>query len=556
MNPAHLARSPNDDGAAAMRLLVGLRFRGWSRKTLRGLRQPKKLAMLLGGLGLLAFWIWIGTRSRSDGSFLNGEHGDVALGMILMFFPIVSLWAAARQGLISFSPEEVHFLFPGPVSTRTLLATHLITNSAKSVSGACFFAIFVRPGGVSFPWAALSFGVYLVFIVSLQALVDLRCIGMDDASRRRRALRILLGVLLVLGGGVALAAALSGDRGPQLLGWATLPMEPFVALIRQRGLGDAGVLPTALNAAGILIVIAAMFVAVLRFRGDVRESSHATSRKMQEKIRAMRRGALIKDAPKERTDGAVLPMLPRWGGAGVHAWRQLSVLRRTRKSFFMLVLLTLGMGVGFSVTGKAEPFAIAIMMLSVLSFAGPMYVQCDFRSDYESLAWMRTFPSPPGVLAAGQLLASAIVLYVLQLALGGWGVFVCPPELRLVLVGVLLVLPVFNMLQLSVWNGAHLIYPVRPVGKAGAPNITQMLRVYLNMLGVLATLAIALALSAGFGTLTWWLLDRVAGFGPTLAVRISTGLVGLATLCMITTLCVWCVGRLFVRVDPNADLGD
>jgi hypothetical protein len=539
-----------------MRMLMLMRFRAGMRSFVRGLRQPKRLALTLAGVGLISFWIWIKQRSGNDVSFVGGPHQDLYMGAFLMFFPLASIWAAARQGLIVFTPEEIHFLFPAPISTRVLLATHLATNCLKSVSAAFIFALFVRPDGVSFAWATLAYGIYLSFVTCLQAAVDIGCIGLDPGERRRRARLLLGGILTVIGSGVALAAFLTDDTGMELLGWAVLPAKPFIALIRARGLMGPGPLDMALNAGAVLALIGVLALSVLRFRGDVRESSHATSKTIQDKLRTIRQGKLFQDAPKERTGGSVLPMFPRLGGAGVHAWRQLSVLRRSRKSYALLIFMTLGLGVAFGITKQDDPAFVAMVMLSVLVFAGPMYVQCDFRSDYECLAWMRSFPSKPGVLAAGQLLSSAIVLYLMQLVLVGWVIFACPPEQRWAWVGAFVMLPVFNLLQLSVWNGAHLLVPVRAVTQAGIPGFTQMVRVYLTMLGVFLTLFIAMAIAGGFGALTWWLLDRVAGLGPVQGVWMSAGLVFFCTLCAVTAICIWCVGRIFVRIDPNVDLAD
>jgi hypothetical protein len=569
LNAGATAPQPErSSGAAAMRLLVLLRFKGRLRALARGMRQPKRLIMTLGGVALVSFWIWVQGRSTHSTSFIGGAHQDVFLGAFLMFFPIMSMWAAARQGLIVYSPEEIHFLFPDPVRTRTLLETHLTTNCVKSLSAAFFFALFVRPENVSFPWAVLAYGIYLAFVVCLQAAVDVGCIGMDVAARRRRARMLVGGILLVIGSGVALAASVTqgtgvdpatGDPrvgGMDLMRWAVIPAQPFIALIQARGLTGSGPMAAALNLGGVLALIAALAITVLRFRGDVRESSHATSATVAEKMKAIRRGKMFQDAPKETTAGSTLPMLPRLGGAGIHAWRQLSVLRRARKSYVLLIFMALAMGIAFGIIKHNDPIAVAGVMLGVLSFAGPMYVQCDFRSDYESLAWMRSFPTPPGVLAAGQLLSSALVLYVMQVVMAGWVVLVCPAEQRLAWIGVFVMLPVFNLLQLSVWNGAHLIHPIRPATAAGTPGIAQMLRVYLVMLGVFFTLFLAVAIAAGFGTLTWWLLDRVAGLGPVTGVWIVTGLVALLALCTVTSICIWCVGRIFIRIDPNIDLAD
>jgi hypothetical protein len=182
-----------------------------------------------------------------------------------------------------------------------------------------------------------------------------------------------------------------------------------------------------------------------------------------------------------------------------------------------------------------------------------MYVQCDFRSDYDCLPWLRTLPTPPGVLAAGQLLASAIVLYVLQLVLTGWIVFACPPEQRILWIGAYVALPVFDLLQLAVWNGAYLLSPLRPAATQGAPGATAVLRLYITMGAVFGIIMAALMIAALFGAAPWFGLPLL-GVESLLVRQVSAFVVAFAALCMVTAVSVWCVGRLFLRVDCSRDL--
>jgi hypothetical protein len=194
----------------------------------------------------------------------------------------------------------------------------------------------------------------------------------------------------------------------------------------------------------------------------------------------------------------------------------------------------------------------AIGLISVLTVAGPFYVQCDFRSDFAALAWLRSLPTRPTMLALGQMLSSALIIYLFQFFLTAWILFIATGTELLAWIAVFVALPVFNLLQLSVWNGAHLLFPTQLIGRGGTPSPTQVVRWYLTIAAVLGLLGAALiaSVAVGFGThmalqqipmdLTW---SRVAAL-----------LMGFATLCAVTVWSIVAVGRIFTRVDPSRDL--
>jgi ABC-2 type transport system permease protein len=539
-------------GSRALRRLAWVRLRARVRAFVTDLRRPKRLLLLLLAVAVIGLLLFSQGRMEARQKGL-AQGGLTEIAAFLLLLPLLSTWAAVRQGVIAYSPEEVHFLFPAPVTTRALLLTHLLTTAAKSFSGAFIFALFLRPAGGSFLLASLGYGLYLLFCVCLQVAVDLRCLRWPAETRRARARWLLLVLLVLLAGAVALAWWQDGQRstGWPVMRHAVLPMLPFAAVIAGGALGGAPSYPVAL--ACVIGAVGALVWLVLAFRGDVREAAHKTSLVVAEKLAAVRSGKVFHDAPRERTRGTLLPMLPRLGGAGVHAWRQLSVLLRARKSYMLLLLLTLGVGISTSLTGQRDAVRSATAMLAVLLFAGPMYVQCDFRSDYECLAWLRTLPTPPAVLAAGQLLASALVLYLLQLVLAGWIIVVCPAEQRLGWIGAFLALPVFDLLQLAVWNGAHLLSPLRPANTAGAPGAIAVLRLYITMAAVFLTILAAVAIAGLCGAALWFALP-LAGVEGVPARGVAAFVAGFAGLVTVTAVAVWCVGRLFIRVDCSRDL--
>jgi hypothetical protein len=194
----------------------------------------------------------------------------------------------------------------------------------------------------------------------------------------------------------------------------------------------------------------------------------------------------------------------------------------------------------------------AIGLISVLTVAGPFYVQCDFRSDFAVLAWLRSLPTRPTMLALGQMLSSALIIYLFQFFLTAWILFVARGPELLAWIAVFVALPVFNLLQLSVWNGAHLLYPTQLIGRGGTPSPTQVVRWYLTIAAVLGLLGTALLASVAVGFGTHALLMHMG-----VAVEWSrplAGLMGFATLCAVTAWSIVAVGRIFIRVDPARDL--
>ncbi|HTE05786.1 MAG TPA: putative ABC exporter domain-containing protein [Planctomycetota bacterium] len=540
-------------GTGALLWLARRRLRARVRHFVRGCKRPLRLVLsLLCVAGITLVALAPGDKApRDQGLQAGGVH---ALGTFLLLLPLVSVWTSVRQGVLAFRPEEVHFLFPAPVTSRALLLGHLVSTLGKSLSGAFLFALFFRPGGAALPAIVLGYAVYIMFCVLLQVSVDLTCLRWSPAVRRRAARAVLAAMLVLLAGSVALAWQQDGRAwdGWRSVRHATAVMRPFATVI------SGGTLPGSLPyGTGLLLALGAIALLawrVLRFRGDVREAAHGASLVHAKALAAVRAGRVFHDAPREDVAG-LLPMLPHLRGAGVHAWRQLTVLRRSRKSYALLLVMTLAAGAATRVSWAAEPVITPLAMLAVLAFAGPMFVQCDFRSDYDCLPWLRTLPCKPGVLAAGQMLASSLVLFALQVLLTGWSLLVCSPEQRLACFAAYLLLPVFNLLQLSVWNGAHLISPLRLGGEQGAPGAMAVLRMYLVMFSVLGVIAVALLLAGLVGAGTWHGLPLL-GVSGTAVRRTCAFLAGYGALALVTALCVWCVGRLFLRVDCSRDLAD
>ena len=532
-------RTPSQ-GLAALLFLTRLRFKAKLRSWGRGLRQPKRLLLLLLGVILVGLFVASQFAAGEDGRPFDGEYSAIGLAGFLTFFLAATSYGTLRNGSMAFTPAEVQFLFPGPVGTRALIASHLLSAGAKSLTGALVFALFLHVGDGPRWRSALGFALVFEVLVVLGLALDLTHMHLDPARRRRHALLFIAFVVAWIAGTIGSAYVIDGQAlSVELVRWTVLPGKLFAGVI----LGDEA---TALwQAAACIALIAGMTLFCLRWKRPVRGPALIASDRVQQVLKRVSKGQGMGGKIADASDGRVLPRLPFWGGAGPHVWRQLSAMRRRSKSFGVLIAFSAVTGVVLTFTGnEPRPEAGAMVAIVTLAWSGPFYVHCDFRADYDALPWLRSLPTSATALAAGQLLASTIVLTALQLVIGGWGIlFTEPQRLAGWIVG-LAALPLFNMVMFAVENGVYLISPVRFDATKGAPGGGQILRLYGVLLAKLVVVAVVMGLAVV----------------PALGVGWITGmtwlgmLVGWTALAFEAAMLVVFVGRIYRWVDPSRDL--
>jgi hypothetical protein len=436
----------------------------------------------------------------------------------------------------------MQFLFPAPIGTRALLSGHLVASIFKSMTAGLVFSLFLRPWSTPFLQAVASYMALFLTLVLLGLAVDLSVLEVPRARRKRYGRLFGLSAFAVAAALVGVPLLRSGGEfDPGSLDVLGVPAQPWVGLFTARSASSY------LGSLGICLAVSAVLaIRPLTYCGNVREAATHTSERMQKMLKRMAKGNVGQDSPRT-TGGRTLPMLPRWGGAGVHAWRQLSSLSRRRRSYLLLLVFTVFTGIGAGVSSAREtPELMAGMMLGMLCFAGPLYVQCDFRSDYDSLSYLRSLPSHPSALAAGQVLASVLVIYGFQLLVGTWVFAVIEPAEFPLWIFLFLTLPLVNAVQLCVENGAFLLYPYRLDYSRGPPGATQIARMYALLLVKMLVLLLSMACVA----LPAWLIAFKLGM-PLLGALVFWLLLAFEVVMM-----VWLVGRIFTRIDPSRDVRD
>ncbi len=531
------------EGFGALRYLYVLRMRARGRRLLKSLKQPKRLLLMVFIIAVLALVIAGKSLGNDDGGNLfAGANRERIVALFFSFSFVATMISAVSNGVLAFTPAEMQFLFPAPIGTRALLAGHLLAAMVKSFTASLIFSTFLTPAGTPYPQAVVSYLVLLFSLTLLGMAVDLGMLRVPRSRRKVAGKLVGLAALATAAGAVGLQVYRAGGKfEPRMLDVIGWPVSPWTALFLAR---STDVFLSSLSMC--LGLSALLAIRPLTFRGDVRESATHSSERIQKQLQRMAKGNVGQDRP-QLSAGRTLPMLPRWGGAGVHAWRQLSSLSRRRKSYMLLLVFSVfcGLGAGIS-TVKETPEIMAGMMIGMLCFAGPLYVQCDFRSDFDCLAYLRSLPSSPMALAAGQIMASVLVIYGFQLLLGSWVFAVIEPSQYLLWIFIFLTLPLLNAVQLCVENGTFLLYPYRIDYTRGPPGATQVARMYALLLAKMILLMLSL-LVVGVPA---WLLAFKAGM-PLLAALVIWVLLAFEVVML-----VWLVGRIFLRVDPSRDLTD
>ncbi len=529
----------------ALWLLLWLRFRAWLRRLARSAATPRGALFL--AAGLLFFGLVIGPNIvirlvQPDGlatRLTYAEHTRrVGPLMLLAYCALTVLFASAEQG-ISFTPAEVQFLFSGPFSRRQALAYKV----AGSALLCCAYALFLT--GFFFAYAARPLAAYpglvltLWFIqfFSLAVWLIINVIGARAVTRLRRVVVIVLLGLAAWGvarvGGDVLARG-QGEMLDRLEENAVLqavltPMRWFVETFTAERLWPDFVV----GAGRCLAVDVGLLVLLFVLDAQYFEAAAAAGERAYARLQRVRSGGAVAGHVTTGRPRFSLPSLPRWGGIGPLAWRQLTTAARSLRPvvIFLIIFAVMVGGSRLAVSavdagdvpsgglfiGSAVLGMTVAMLTPLLTF--------DFRGDIDRMEVLKALPLPAWRVALGQLLAPTLILSAVQLTVTAlvqllWG----QAEVLLAVVAVF-ALP-FNFLSFGLENLMFLWFPARPA--PSAPGDFQMMgRQTLMMAVKLLALAVVLVPAAVAGVVAGALAAALLDLDPVPP--------GLAVGCLVMT---------------------
>lgn len=567
---------------------------------LRRLKRPKYLAgALVGGLYLWFFFFrhWMpGTRSAWPTSGITSPDGLLLaelLGAALLLVIVLLAWIwPHKRAALEFTEAEIAFLFPAPVSRRTLIHFKLLKSQARILFSALLMTLFasgsMRFGHAWMPllgWWLLLFTLNLHFLGASFARTMLQERGV---ARWKYRAGIAAGVAIALSWGLVWAVRHTAPPTPATLssvdsagqyvqtalgtGPAFFLLCPFRVVLRPMLAGDAGSFLLSLVPA--LAFTALHYLWVVRSNVAFEEASVEAARRRTELIAAFRTGTgrLTSKPHKHRKP----PFQLRPGGLRFVAlfWKNLIAAGRLFSVGFWLLLLWLAIFGGILLSTVAQesgllPAAgILVLALAGMSLVmGPQVLRHDLRQDLRVADVLKMYPLSGWQVVLGEILAPTIILTGIQWVLLILAVifFQLPgkealpfPDRAAYGLSAAMLAPCLNAISLLVLNAAALLFPAwAHLGPGAAQGVEVMgqrlILVFGQMLAFLLALLPAALAFAGVLLGVRYVLGNQA-WGMMVAAPLA-GLVAAVGLGLEAGLGVRLLGGLFERFDVSEEPG-
>lgn len=562
--------------AALFLFLRSLRNR--ARGVTARLRSPRYVFALLLGLGYLALVLFGQRHGNSPG--LPGPA--IALGGSLFLLALVMKWwiLGADRTALAFTPAEIHFFFPAPVSRAALLQYKLLRAQPLILVNVLVWTFLLRRGEAP-PLGAACYAVSLWILFDMLFLHRLGvALTRDSATRHGAAgLRRSWPALLIV-------AAVAGTT------WATVQRMPDGSWPVQPG-GFPGTVSRLLETAPLRFIVwpfriplaplaattarewvrAAvpalcllglhLFWVIRADRAFEEAALEATARRAARLDRWRRQGAGASLAPRRTRFWVGLS--PSGHPITAIVWKNVTRLIRTLSPGFLAVIAVIA-GISMTVVmieSREDPAILrvfgtmALTWVVVLSVLGPQWVRIDLRGELEQLSLLRTWPLSGMVVMAGQVLSSALVLTMVQLLLGSvallglWSdatIYLSAAQLAASLLPASLVLVALNVVALCIQNGGALLYPawvrteIRP---GGIEQVGQQLLTAGVSFLLLALAALGPSLAASGAAYLLW--TRIGAWALVPAFLLAGAALTLESFLLLDWL-----GDRFERLDPTA----
>jgi hypothetical protein len=567
------------------------------RMRLRRLKKPKYLAGAAVGVAYFYFFFF---RNLFAGRSSPAAAADVAspetqllfelLGALALFLMVLSAWIFPHErAALLFSEAEIAFLFPAPVTRRTLIHFKLMRSQIAILFTTLFLTLISgRFGQGGKAWIHAAGWWVVLSTLSLHTLAAsfarTRLLELGVSNWRRRLVILAcvgLFVAAVLGWvkSAVPAPAESDFADIEALkyylqhalesGPALYVLIPFRLLARPYLAPDAAAFAAAFIPAAVLMVLHYWWVV----RADVafEEASVELSRKFAERIAAVRAGGGWHSADKPRKRRSPpFALRPTGIYAMAFLWKnlisagQVFTLRTWIFLAFFAVCAGVPIGLSSSRTGWLLP-AVGILTVLLTGYSvllGPAILRQDLRQDLANADILKMYPLRGWQVVLGELLAPAAILTGVQwclvlLAAATFSRFPddnpIPLSTRLSLgVAVAILAPMVNLVSLLIPNASALLFPAwMQTGRQHVGGIEVMGQRLIFMLGSVLVFAGALVPAAVLFGLVFFFVKIF--LGAMLAVPFGAA-VAAAVLAAEAALAVWWMGRLFERFDLSAEM--
>ncbi|MCU0648083.1 MAG: hypothetical protein MUF00_08815 [Gemmatimonadaceae bacterium] len=583
LSPLRTAPAPSPMAWGALLYLYSRTTVNRLGQQLARLRSPRYVIALLLGIGYFYLAIGRGPTRTDSGEVLRTVSPDwLAFGYALF---ILAPWVFAGrlpQLALAFSPAEVQWLLPAPLTRRALINAKLLKSQLAILVNIVVFLVILRGEfGNAAPWMRVV-SLYLVFstqtLHGLGAALTRASIAQHGGSALRR-LRIPLTLLAIMGGLmlVALVRALpalreaSGDAGSLIGAFGDVLRSTPARL----ALFPVRVLITPLFADSfwqwLVALPLAMVIPALHYwwvvRTDVAFEEAATDASSRLAAWQARRRSSGINVPQSRTP-LRFPSLTTYGRPETAiVWKSLAAAFRIGGLVWQATIFAGGlvfMGVLLVLVGGETGdvlLGVGAAWLAMFLVIGPIWNRFDLRLDLPRLAILRSWPLS-GTRVVGSMIAGTTAMHVamvwLLIALLTALAFyttdaVAPSSIARIAIIVALIVPSISVLMFTVQNGAALLFPawVRT-----GPQQRGLEALGQNLLTTAATLVLVLLGSfypAIVGCIVALFLWRPLGGSWALVPALVAAF---AVVLLQLVPAVRALGTLFDRIEPRDLAGD
>lgn len=545
------------------------------------LRSPRYISAVL--LGAFYLWWALFRNTRVEGNPLPGLLESpivLALASVLLLVSSARWWLfGSDRGALAFSPPEVAFLFPAPITRRGLVHAKLLRLQVAILVNTLIFTVIFRGDAASIVSWQRALGLWMLFsTLALHRLgasiVRASALEHGGAGRRRSLLPLaLFGTLLgaVVYGLLSALPALqlaAADGLRATLGAVATALQapvPSAALWPVRallapvlGAGMAAWGGAALWAALILLV---HYAWVVRLDRSFEESAIEATQRSAERLQRFRTSQMGQ-ARSRKGKLARVPALSLTGRPEVAiAWKNVAAALRGGSWRTQLVAFVVGLAVLAVATRSASEDAgdafvgVTIGWGAMLLFIGPLWMRFDLRLDLPRLAMLKTMPLEGWRIVTAEIAAVTILhsITVWSLMTVPLVMFLQDPQLLAdsggtipMVVAIAVGVPAFNALMFTIHNGTALLFPAWVRLGTEARGFETMGQNLLTTGATTLVAAVALVFPVGAAALVLWLTNDWGGWSVLLATVLASGVV----LLELWPVLHW-LGTVFERTDVN-----
>ena len=582
---------------SAYAYLQWMSFRNATVQRIGRLKQPKYLIGALVGVGYfyIIFFRHFGSSSgRGHASRSFGFSPEFApqlalVGALFLLVVLVLAWVIpSSRAALKFTEAEVAFLFPAPLTRRTLIHFKLLRSQLGILISAFFLSLIFRRASFlgANPWLHAT-GWWLIlstlnlhFIGASFAREYLLNLGVNPWRRRALVLAVVTAGLLGcwwwlrptvplpvaedLVSGAALLRYAGSVLGHAPVSWILAPGQAVVGPFFATELASFfSALPAA------LLVLAAHYFWVVRSDVSFEEASIGVARERAEKLaaqqsgdwRSRRRPTKPRSVPFKLQSLGFAPVAFLWKNLIAHGpWFRVRVW-----------LAACAIAIAGTQWVASDPDlrpllkivgVFAMMGGSWIFLIGPMLMRREVRQTLTQLDMTKAYPLHGWQIVLGELLSPIVVMtfaqwFLLLVVAQSFGATDGPAWMTATLtvvgaIGIFLIAPPLTGLMLCIPYAGVLFFPAwaEPAGSQSG-GIEMMGQRLVFFAGYFLVLIVALIPAVGLGALGFVIGQWLAGVPLAL---IFAALIGSAVLAAELAAAVWWLGERLERFDVAMEL--